>query len=272
MVDTAEKGKGAGETPPEVSAHDTIDQIVRTAKRHSIPIRTSFLQQPSVTGAVTPGPLSSLVRAGDRRGLVLYLMLMTKASSGDFEVALPATVWARALGIWDPSSRSATSKVSKTWLRLEQHGLIERQRRDRRAEVRPLREDGSGLPYTHPGADKVRHLKVPHSLWTDGPEGGADRWYEILSLPELSLLMISLSMRPDFRLPFENAPGWYGISADTAMRGLNGLVDRQILRRRKQFKKAPLTSLGFTNENRYTLLQPFARTLPFVAAASGATP
>jgi len=117
------------------------------------------------------------------------------------------------------------------------------------------REDGSGDPYTHPGADRDRHLKLPHAFWLDGPSGA--RWFRILDLPEIAMLLISLSRLDDFRLPSESAPEWYGISADTAARGFHGLERHGLLQIDKSFKKAPLAPAGYTAENHYTLRPPF---------------
>ncbi len=47
---------------------------------------------------------------------------------------------------------------------------------------------------------------------------------ETLSLPGKAVLLIAHSLRPGFALPVEKAPEWYGISADTAQRGLAELV------------------------------------------------
>lgn len=242
-------------SPPEASADETVDEIVVQAGRPAVPVRTEFLQRKDAEGIETPGPLAEFVRTGDRRGLILYLLALTKASSAPWDTALPAAVWARALGMDLPRSNTATSTISKTWRRIEDRGLISRDRRKRMSKVTLLREDGSGRPYTHPGSDRERHLKIPHGFWLEGPP--SQRWFRLLDLPEMAMLLISLSRLDDFRLPFESAPEWYGISADTASRGLHGLESRGLLRIDKSFKKAPLAPAGYTTENRYTLQRPF---------------
>jgi hypothetical protein len=148
------------------------------------------------------------------------------------------------------------STISKLWLRIERRGLIERRRRKRQAEVHLLREDGSGQPYTNPGSVGDRHLKLPHAFWTHGPDDDV-RWFETLTLPEIAMLLIARSLADGFRLPLEDVPEWYGISADTAGRGLRGLADRDVLEVRKAFKKAPLAPQGYTAEHHYTLQPPF---------------
>lgn len=242
--------------PPASSSHDTVDEMVRLSNRDEIPLRLEFLQTVEPDGTRTPGPLASFVSAGDGRALTLYLLAVTKASSGNFEVALGAPVWARALGLWDPSGKTATSTISKMWLRIERRNLIRRERRKRLAEVTLLREDGSGEAYTNPGAVKDRHLKLPHAFWTAGPDGNR-RWFEVLTLPEIAMLLVARSLADGFRLPFESAPAWYGISADTASRGLHGLIGHGLLEVHKVFKKAPLAPQGYTAELHYTLQPPF---------------
>jgi hypothetical protein len=200
--------------------------------------------------------MSGLVAAGDHRALLLYLLLLTKASAPPWNAALPSAVWARALGINQPMSKTATSIVSKAWLRLERRQLISRIRRQRMADITLLCEDGSGLPYTSPGSVKNSYLRVPMALWTSGNEEG-HRWYRVLSLPELAVLLIARSLGDEFRLPYQESPRWYGISADSAARGLNGLRSHGLLVMTKTFKKAPLSPVGYTAEHRYTLQVPF---------------
>lgn len=242
--------------PPDVSPAETVDEIVRVSKRKThFPIRTTFVQQTD-GGEVAPGPLNELVTAGDRRGLVLFLLLATKASSAPWNSALPAAVWARALGIPLPETKGARSTVSKTWLRLEKRGLVSRSRFERLADVTLLKEDGSGDAYESPGEAGDRYFRVPLALWTAGPDE-AHRWYEILSLPELAVLLISRSLYDGFRLPFEKAPDWYGISADTVSRGVHDLEDRGVLQVDRLWKKAPLSVIGHKPDYHYTLREPF---------------
>ena len=249
----------ANTAPPVVTAGDTVDEIVARSQRRgrAFPIRRTFLQSPSPDGeGVVGGPLGRLIAAGDRRGLILYLLLVTKASSHPWNSHLPASVWARALGLELPNSKTAASTVSKLWLRLEGHRLIRRGRVQRMADVTLLREDGSGAEYTAPGAVGDHYLQVPLALWGEGP-GEDQRWYQVLTLPELAVMLIGRSMGDDFRMPFEMGPDWYGISADTIGRGVAGLRRRGLLTVSQTFKKAPLSAVGYTAEHHYTLQPPF---------------
>ena len=120
-------------------------------------------------------------------------------------------------------------------------------RRNRKAEFTLLREDGSGDPYTRPSGDSSRFIQVPHELWTDGPPGGSSRWFEDLSLPELSFLIIARSNLDFFALPVERGPAHYGISADTLSRGYRALRDKNLL---EVQMNTPATSKMSTNAAR----------------------
>jgi hypothetical protein len=239
--------------PPDITAADTVDEIVKASKRHTyFPLRLEFLQR-RVDGVMKPGPLAGLVRAGDIRGLKLYLLVITKASHEPYDAKLPAAVWARALGLDLPTNATARSTISKAWLRLQEAHLIKREREERKAKITLLNEDGLGRDYVSP---ENHYFRVPLALWLAGPDNGT-RWYEVLSLPELAVLLIGRSLGDNFRLPVEKGPEWYGISADTIGRGIKGLFDRGLLEIDKRFKAAPLSPLGYTAEHRYTLAAPF---------------
>ena len=71
------------------------------------------------------------------------------------------------------------------------------------------------------------------------------------------MLLIARTLGDGFRLPQESVPDWYGISADSASRGLHGLEAHGLLSIEKRYKEAPLTPQGYTAENHYTLQPPF---------------
>lgn len=241
-------------TPPKVTTGDTLDALVQASQRQGgVPLRPAFVQK----AGGGPGPLAEFVQTGDLRALRLYLLLLTKASSSPWNSALPAAVWARALGLQEAERRSAKSAISKTWLRLEKRQLVSRGRRQRLADVSLLREDGSGDPYTRPDGTTERYLQVPLALFRSGPPGDGRRWLEVLTLPELAVLLIALNQKNDFYLPTEHAPRWYGLSADTMARGLAGLREHDLLNMRQVPKKAPLSPLGYTLERRYTVARSF---------------
>lgn len=237
------------------STNETVDAIAGSTQRSEFPLRRTFLQQ-KVGGKSVPGPLSGLVSAGDRTALLLYFLAVTKASEEPWDVSLHSAVWARALGLPNPMSEVTRGRISKAWTRLVARRLVSRSRRNRMAEFTLLAEDGTGEPYTRPASG---FIKVPHALWTHGPdgEGGVDRWYQVLRLPEFTFLVIGLSQLDYFPLPAERAPDYYGISADTVQRGVDGLRKKGLLVVEHQRLKAPLAPEGYTYENRYTLQAPF---------------
>ncbi len=240
---------------PLVTASETVDAIVATSKRlkGEFRLRQEFVQR-WVEDRPQPGPLASLVSNGDRRGLLLYLLLVTKASAPPFDATLASTVWARALDVGGGVG-TARSTISKTWGRLEELGLVQRERSGRLTNVRLLREDGSGVEYTSPGEVGDRYFRVPVALWSAGPDE-VRRWYQALSLPELAVTLIGRSLGDGFLLPQEKSMAWYGISADSVGRGISGLVDHGLLDFNESYKKAPLSPTGVTAERRYTLQAP----------------
>lgn len=239
------------------TTHDTVDAIAGSTQRDAFPLRHAFIQQKHGTMSV-PGPLARFVTAGDRTALVLYFLALTKASTEPWDVALHSAVWARALGLPEPNGHTARGRVSKAWTRLVDRRLVTRSRRNRTAEFTLLCEDGSGDQYTRPsGKSGDRFIKMPHALWIEGPTDGPSRWFEVLSLPELSFLLIARSNFDGFALPVERGPDYYGISADTLSRGYRGLRDKNLLEVHLSRMVAPLAPEGYTYENRYTLKPPF---------------
>lgn len=233
--------------------HDTVDAIVRSTQRGAFPLRRTFIQQKQGRTSL-PGPLAAFASAGDRTALLLYFLALTKASQSPWDVSLHSAVWARAIGLPDPLGATARGRISKAWTRLVGRQLVTRTRRKRLAAFTLLCEDGSGDVYTRP---KSSFVNVPHELWTAGPSEST-RWFEALTLPELTFLIIGLSNLDQFPLPVERGPDYYGISADTLQRGSTGLRRRhQLLAVRRHRITAPLSPKGISFENRYTLEPPF---------------
>ncbi len=232
--------------------HDTVDAIAKSSRRTAFPLRRMFLQQKR-GDETRPGPLARFVSAGDRTGLLLYFLALTKASQKPWNVSLHSAVWARAIDLPLPDTTTARGRVSKAWSRLADRDLVVRARQGRLAKFTLLREDGSGSPYTRP---ERAFVKVPHVLWTNGPVA-SKRWYQLLTLPELAFLIIALSNLDDFSLPVERGPDYYGVSADTLLRGYTGLQNHDLLVVRSNAFTAPLSPTGLSYENRYTLKPPF---------------
>lgn len=237
--------------------YETVCSLLDSANRltNDIPIRKTFVQR-GTNAAPLPGPLAALVRRGDRRGLDLYLLLKAVASAAPFNSRRGAKVWARALQYTEPSDTTVTAEaISKIWARLDDHQLVKRSKYGRLANITLLREDGQGDKYTHPADDtKPRYFKLPVKYWINSDE----KWCTTLSLPAKAMLLIALTQGGQFLMPVEQAPSWYGISADTAQRGLAELQRRGVLISKNVYKKAPLAPEGFTYDRRYTLVGDFA--------------
>jgi hypothetical protein len=235
---------------------ETVAMLLDGSNRieNGTPLRHTFLQQ-GTRAEPAPGPLAQLVRNGDRRGLDLYLLLKAVASAGDFSSHRGADVWARALRHTGVTATAQT--VTKIWPRLERLGLIRRSKHGRLADIVLLREDGHRDPYTHPANDKrPNYLQLTSKYWINSDE----QWCSTLSLPAKAMLLIALSLGNEFVLPVEKAPAWYGISADTAQRGIAELSRRGVLTSHNVKKKAPLAPKGFTYDRRFTLVGDFGHT------------
>lgn len=229
-----------------------IDALLERSKRDGVPIRRSFTQLRARGGG--SGPLAAFVSHRRRRALDLYLLAHAAASARPFDVTLESKVWARLLGL---EGRNAGSMITRQWNWLEEQKLVTTSRRNRLRSVVLLREDGSGVPYTHPGASSESrpaegdYFTLPHAYWKAGLQDRID-------LPTKAVLLIALS-RPtdDFILPIEHASRWYGISADSLSLGLRQLQLLGFLAMRFEHEPAPLSPRGYRTVRRYTLRPPF---------------
>jgi hypothetical protein len=193
-----------------------------------------------------------MLSSHDERAFDLYLLFRVTASSKPWDTTRDARVWARALGLPTPRDDGATT-VSKIWSRLDKkYHLVARTRRGRLATVTALNEDGSGGGYVYPGGRTDRYFKIPFEYWTE-------QRYLSLSFAAKAMLMIALSLRSPFVLPTTRVRKWYGVSADSAERGLHELQAEGLLDRKLTVKPAPLAPSGITQEYRYTLRPPFHR-------------
>lgn len=234
--------------PPTTTQADTIEALLGKSKRTDVPIRKTFVQQG--TGRVRdPGPMATLCSHHDERGLDLYLLVHAAAIAAPFDVTLSGPTWARAMGLGN--SPTARSTASKAITRLVDLRLVERGPRAGNKSPIVLRDEGGhGEPYTHPGASKEKYLKLPHRYWIDD-------WHLKLDLPAKVMLLVALSLDDAFPLPIERAKDWYGISADTAQRGLAQLEARGVLEVDVQYRKEPLAPAGYTQARLFTLKAPF---------------
>lgn len=226
-----------------LTAQTAIDTIVGQSRRQTLQIRNTFLQQGRQPN-VRPGPLAGMVKNRDQRALDLYLLMRLLAVKEPFDATQEAGGWARALNLRGPS---ALRTVSRVWTRLVRYKLVSRARAKNKASMTPLMEDGSGDVFTRI-TQRDRYFRIPIEYWT-APEG----WYARLELAAKAMLLIALSLPPEFVLPSTQVPGWYGISSDTAQKGFRQLERFDLIRYRDERKTAPMTTIGYTMERHYTL-------------------
>lgn len=243
---------------------DTVEALLERSGRRTghVNIRTDFVQSGSQRSPV-PGPIRDILRAHDDRALDLFLLhraVVSKAIEDDqgnpswHSYPLDARVWARALGLAHLTGGGATA-IAKLWKRLEEdYHLVRRGRSGRLTVITSLREDGSGADYDSPDGKSVaeRYLTLPFEYWT-----ADERWYRTLDLPAKVMLLVASSLKAGFPLPTAKAPAWYGISIESAERGLRTLREKGLLKRRLVTKPAPLSPNGVTQEWHYSLEQPF---------------
>lgn len=235
-------------------------------KGAAVPIRRTFVQQGSQRDP-KPGPLQLIVERHDDTALDLYLLFLAMASSDPWDVTRDARVWGRALGHHTDADHG-TSIVSKAWRRLDEtYGLVQRERSGRLARITALEEDGHRSAYTYPVS---RYLKLPFAYWT-----AEQAWHRTLSLPAKAMLLVSLSLKANFVLPAEKVHDWYGISGDTADRGLRELQKLDLLSRRFRTVDNWTSPTGRMTIYTFRLKQPFtkgaARRLASVPDASPAS-
>jgi hypothetical protein len=232
-------------------------------KNRAVPVRRLFVQQGTQRRA-EPGVLAEMVRRHDATALDLVLLLWPRPSRRSIRgrtvrPCTPSTlhnaVWGRLLG------DVAGATAARAWARLEDdYQLVRRKRSGRMVDVLQLREDGTGSDYTRPsGGSADRYFQVAFDYWLAGPANDARAWIDVLSLPAKAMLLVALSLEPGFVLPVDKAPRWYGVSSDSAQRGLDELREHGLLASEYRTKAAPLSKEGFTREYHHRLLTPFDR-------------
>jgi hypothetical protein len=243
--------------PPVLGRRETIELLLTRSLRpkDAVPIRNSFVQQ-GPQGKPRPGPLASFVTQRRERALELFLLAHAVASGGDFSVTEWATTWARSLGMFDESS--GPTLVSRNWRWLAEQRLVDRSRGEKgRTRITVLREDGKGKPYSHPhGKNKktARYFQLPFDYWLSPAQ-----WHTALSLPGKAMLLVTLSLtRARFPMPQGRVQEWYGLSEDTAARGLMELRKTGALEvAAKELYPSLQSRTGYAEQYIYELRPPF---------------
>jgi len=247
---------------PEIADQQyTLEHYLKRSKRKALPLALGFLQGKDGE----PGPLKELTRRGRETALDQYLFahaIASKEQEGVFDVRLPASTWARAIGGWfHPETgeveSAALHAVSRNWKLLRELKLVRTERVGGRVKVFLLADDGSGAPYEHVASGKrgkklggPGFLQLRYEYWYDG-------WHKRLSLPGKAMLLVCLYQGNAFPLPYDKVPVYYGISSATAQRGLRELQEMALLYREKHRRPEPEAPHGFTEVCYYELLPPF---------------
>ncbi|GHD63338.1 hypothetical protein GCM10010317_059680 [Streptomyces mirabilis] len=204
--------------------------------------------------------MAQLVASRQEKALDLLLLVYAVTVKEDFSTSHWSTTWARAInGSYD--ERSASAQISRLWRQLESHKLITRRQSGRQANVRKLREDGTGNPYTRPVTDKDGllsevYFKLPYEYWDSN-------WHNRLTLPAKAVLFIAMSLRkPEFTLPDRWTSEWYGISEATVTRGRAKLEAEGIIAVAREETTSSLKEMhGFGKRIYYRLEDPFNRNI-----------
>lgn len=236
--------------PDPLAQHETIESLLKGFRRPFVPIRKSFVQQGKGRGT-KPGPLREFLTGHDSRGLDAYLLLHAMASSPPWNCDLPSGFWVRVLGLAGVATNSdafdnARPAVSKIMRRLVDRRLVARTRVKGQSSLTLLCEDGSGSAYMHPFETDEQWLQLPHEYWYG-------RYYLTLSLRAKIMLLIALERPDNFTLPQNKALPWYGVSEDTAYRGIRELRDVGLLHVKQDWVKNLRSDIGYTQQWIYSL-------------------
>lgn len=242
-------------TDPVISTpHDTRSDFLRVSGSGYLVIRQHFVQFDS--SRARPGALSTIVSDRKHRALVLYLLLLTVWPYLRSRKPFSSAVWIRALTSKDGPQWNR-SELSKAWTQLVTLGLVEREREGRLSRIHPMREDANGLYVPPSGAKKTwseAYFTIPGEFWSD-------EWFAKLNLAELAVLLIvakETTTSDEMYVTEERVRDWYGISPNTLRKGVRGLEQKGLLKRRPERRKAPLTPLGYTIRWWYSLTGPFS--------------
>jgi hypothetical protein len=72
------------------------------------------------------------------------------------------------------------------------------------------------------------------------------------------MLLIALSLRPGFPLPYERGPAWYGLSADSTEKGLRDLQNAGLLDFDHNWFRNVRSETGWTEQRLYSLKGSYA--------------
>lgn len=237
---------------------EALTSLLTSAKREYCPLGNSFVQRPRGS-ADRSSTLALFVRNRQERALDAILTTYALQPVLSEDDPLPLGAWANILSTRKPCG---ITTVSKTFRVLEEMKLVTRTRQGNKTIITPLREDGSGAPWSKPGLlqpespnESDGYFTVPHEYWTEG-------YIDRLRLPGKAMLLIMLKEtqgKPPFEMAVERAQQWYGISERTAERGYAELNAEKLLDVHIQRQASPRLPKGLLRERYYRALRdPFS--------------
>lgn len=211
-------------TPKEIRT-----RLLASTKRGYVPLRKIFVQRPKGSQQLESKPDRPSIRASSLADLVtgrheraLDLLLLVHALWPVLDgTPLPLRVWATLLSVKSPCTPAGARAAIAT---LESYQLLHCHWEKRVPVLVPLLEDASGDPWTKAGAKAEEgpgYFTIPHDYWDLG-------FSEELTLPGKAMFLIiaadtQSSKTPAFKMAYERAKEWYGISERTAERGYTQL-------------------------------------------------
>jgi hypothetical protein len=233
-----------------------VDAMLRSTTRRGSPVHSSFVQAPAgLKGENRGARLGQLVRSRSASYLDAFLLIQAMASSNPpYEVWFPAKSWVHALGLNSTTgigdqkvSAAARSQWSKIIRRLVELNLIDRHRSSNKMNYVLLNESGDGSPYVRSRTvEQGAWFMIPHAYWTDGH-------YISMSLAAKAMLLVALSSKKGFELPFARTQEWYGLSTSTAKRGFSELEALGILSYDQDWRPEPKSKTTWAEVRTYRL-------------------
>lgn len=217
---------------PELSPQEMLDAQLAAAKRGWFPLRKTFVQRPRGSAEQEHRPsarasvLSDMVRGRHQLPLDFYLTLHALHPVLD-GTPLKLATWARLMSVDRAWTSTTVSRAVDTLVDLK---LVRREGTGHSPALVLLREDGSGQPWTKPGSEAETgpgYFVIPDDYFTTG-------LHARLRLPGKAMFLITLAetqqpTKPAFKMAYERAMEWYGISERTAERGYGELSKEKLL-------------------------------------------
>jgi hypothetical protein len=203
------------------------------------PVRDEFFAVTGPDGSVRH-PMAELMSSrstsgGGRGGqtrVALYLSALWIGVAGDHSTTRPASFWASLLGLEDPDGRGARV-IRSTWAELEARQYVRVHPGAHAGDIPtiyPLREDGSGVPYTRPDGQGVdTYRRIPEKFWEMLlPDGELTSPGQVMYLVAIRTALV-VQRSTGLTFPRAYVTKTFGIGESTRKAGLRNLTDLLVL-------------------------------------------